>query len=70
MAQVTNGLILGAPGIAGSAPISILYGTVDPSASTDANVSACSQGSLYTNTTTPSLWFKTSASAWTQISIP
>ncbi len=70
MPQVTNGLTLGVPGAAGSSPIFLLYGAGSPANSSDPNVTLAQLGSLFVDYTTPGLWFKTSANAWTQISVP
>lgn len=69
MPQVVNGLLLGSPGPAGSAPIFILYGSGAPSTNPDPNLTGAQLGSLYIDYATPALWFKT-ASGWTQITIP
>jgi len=72
MAQVMKGLLLGSPGRAGSPGICILYGLGSPATNTDPFVSGAAAGSLYIDYTpaAPALWFKSSATAWTQISIP
>jgi hypothetical protein len=69
MSQITKGLILGSPGPVGSAAIVILYGSGAPDGQ-DPNIGGARQGSLFIDYTTPALWFKTSPSAWTQVSIP
>jgi hypothetical protein len=70
MAQVMKGLILGSPGPIGSPGLCLLYGSGAPAANPDPIVSGAAQGSLYIDYGTPALWFKSSASAWTQVTIP
>jgi hypothetical protein len=70
MSQITHGIILGSPGVAGSSPIAILYGVGNPANSNDPNVSIASQGSLFIDAQTPALYFKTSPTAWNFITIP
>lgn len=69
------GHVLGAPGVAGSPSLCILYGQGAPSAQTvDVamdNVQNCQLGSLYIDYPTPALYFKTAMpNTWTQITIP
>ena len=67
--QIISGQLLGSPGPTGSPGIYILYGNVDPSASSDANVPGSQLGSLYINYVAATLWQKTALpSTWTQIS--
>ena len=68
MSQVMRGLILGSPGPVGSAGICVLFGQGSPNG--DPIVLNARQGSLFIDYTTPALWFKTSPTVWTQISIP
>jgi hypothetical protein len=71
VSQITKGLILGSPGPIGSPAICILYGSGPPSANPDPNVANCQIGSIYTDYTGATLWFKTAEpNTWTQITIP
>jgi hypothetical protein len=69
VSQVTNGILLGSPGPAGSAGVYFFVQSGPPSASSDPKVAAAQTGSLYSDFANGNLWFKT-ASGWTQISIP
>jgi hypothetical protein len=69
MTQLIHGVLLGAPGIAGSPSIGHFYGSGSPANSTDAMIINAQLGSLYSDYTTPGLWFK-GANGWQQITIP
>lgn len=69
MPQINPGVILGAPGPAGSPPLGFFYGSGAPTASTNPLITKAAVGSLYSDHTGGNLWFMAS-SGWTQVSIP
>lgn len=70
MAQITNGIFLSVPGVAGSAPILFLVDSGAPSASSDPNVPSCANGSLYIDSAGANLWQKNASGTCVQITIP
>ncbi len=69
MAQVMRGLILGSPGVAGSAAICDLFGSGSPLTSTDPIVANAQVGSTYRDYAGGTFWFRT-VNGWQQVSIP
>ena len=64
MAQVTNGILLGSPGIAGSAGVYILVESGPPANNSDPLVVSASLGSLYLDYLNGLLYVKQSG-GWT-----
>jgi hypothetical protein len=69
VSQITKGLILGSPGVIGSAAIVDLYGAGSPLTNPDPNIAGAQVGSTYRDYVGGTFWFRT-LSSWQQVSIP
>ena len=69
MPQVVNGIYLGCPGPAGSAPVIAFVETTTPANSTDPQVASCANGSTYSNVngSTNSTYYVKVNGAWVNL---